>query len=122
MNPIAFLLDDLPAYLSNLWRTLMADDTPVTDSPAPDAPVADVAPPAPPRPLDQISADVTAAKARHAAAVTELQTSGGVLEALAQEYRAAITWFDQECQTVEADVEGAVSSAKSWLDTVLAKL
>jgi len=86
----------------------MSDETVV------DAPVV-----IPPRPLDAIANDVDAAKARHAAAVTELASATGVLGTVVAEYRAAITWADEKCKEVESSTSGLIVEAEAWLKRVV---
>lgn len=73
----------------------------------------------PPRPLEAINADVVAAKARHDAALTEMKNATGFLGTVVAEYRAAVTWADEECKKVEAEAGGILASAEVWLKCVL---
>jgi len=75
-----------------------------------------VPPAAPTRSIDQIRADLQTAKTKHAAAQAEVDTQTGILQGLVHELRAAITYFDHECSTVEHDVSAVGQGVLNWVE------
>lgn len=88
-----------------------------TDNPGPAS-----MPAGPPRPLDQIRSELQAAKVKRAAAQSELDIQGGIVTGLVREYRDAITWADQECKVVEADILGAAQGTAAWVQDAAQKI
>lgn len=68
-----------------------------------------------PRPIDQITAELKAAREAHAAAQITLDQQGGLIAGLTREYRAAISWADQECKELENSFAGFLERVVSTL-------
>ncbi len=108
--------------------TAPAAPEPVSAS-APEAQASDPAPvpaapaaPTPPRSLDAIKSDTDAARAAHQAAVDAVRATHEALKALAAEYRAAVSYLDQDCADIEAEVSKAQAAAEGSLEGIVTKL
>ncbi|OIQ97230.1 hypothetical protein GALL_207840 [mine drainage metagenome] len=81
----------------------------------PAVPVAAAAAPPPPRALDLIRADADAARTAHVAAQNAVRASHDVLKTLAAEYRAALAFFEADCQAVERSLGALFEQLKAAL-------
>ncbi len=91
--------------------TGLPETQPIAVPAAPPPPPAAAAP----RGLDLIRADADAARTAHLAAQNAVRASHDALKTLAAEYRAALAFFDADCQAVERSLGALFEQLKAAL-------